>query len=455
MTPNCLKLNAIYTCTLHLIFFLCFITIPAHANQSQYAQYTVLNENQYRQTIKTTRAKVQRLLNALQTYRHQNTNAQVAYIAQQLADIPYLPFGAMGEGDWQPLSFTYQPGAQHIKQFPVYRLDGLDCQTFVQIVMALLHANNLAQFDQTLLKIAYGAAGNPYGEIVRYYNRNNFIEGDFNPINQKNGWLTDVTSQGVLAPYTKVISATLNRQNWFLKQQENLAENVNVLSSQSGPAMVKRFTTVYSHLSFPHFLSERVTMTYLPKNTLAIRQKEGSYQLNQALFDKIPAPAVAEIIRDPKKWMRFGMKIKNNIGTETVVSHLGLLYRQTFNRGELMYRHINCGFGYQHKKICQVTSIICKKDKCRELMFAHATDAYPDDFYYYQQPNGHYVCSPQAPAPGVKWTKCNRIVRMPLFDYLTDVQFGYYRLMDNPSILGIHVEVMGSGSGSSCSSLTP
>src|SRR5258708_2678106 len=100
----------------------------------------------------------------------------------------------MGEGDWQPNSSIYQSGAAHLRQDPVYRLDGLDCQTFVQVAMALLHANSLDQFDNSILNIAYGAAGNSSEGIVHFYNRNNFADGDFNPVNENNGWLSDVTS---------------------------------------------------------------------------------------------------------------------------------------------------------------------------------------------------------------------------------------------------------------------
>ena len=39
-----------------------------------------------------------------------------------------------------------------------------------------------------------------------------------------------------------------------------------------------------------------------------------------------------------------------------------------------------------------------------------------------------------------KITQCNRIVTMPLTDYLTMKFNGEYRYMNNPSILGVHIE---------------
>jgi hypothetical protein len=242
----------------------------------------------------------------------------------------------MGEGDWQPKSFVYSPDAIHIKQNPVYRMDGLNCQTLVQVAMALYYSNQLSAFDRHYLKIAYGAAGNPDGEIVRYYNRNNFIDADFNPVNQRNGWLIDVTSHGVLAPYSKQIHATITRQKWFLRQRYHLADNIQVLAEASGPLMLDRFKTVYTALNFPHFDAEAITMSYLPKEMLAIRQEDDSFKPNQPLLDKIPTPAIVEIVRDPNRWNDYGIKVKDIIGTEETISHLGLLYRQTFKHGELI-----------------------------------------------------------------------------------------------------------------------
>jgi hypothetical protein len=38
------------------------------------------------------------------------------------------------------------------------------------------------------------------------------------------------------------------------------------------------------------------------------------------------------------------------------------------------------------------------------------------------------------------FTRCNRVNALPLFDYLTDYQYGTYWYMNNPGLLGIHVE---------------
>lgn len=419
------------------VFLILFFSMPAHAYKQ--ANYTVLNSKHYRQVVNDSRNKIHNLIHLLEPARQLSLNTQVALISQQLADIPYSESQTIGEGDWQPNSTTYKPGAVHIMQDPVYRLDYLDCQSFVTVAMALLHAKSLDEFDRNYLKISYGAAGNPDGEIVHYYNRNNFVDADLNPINQRNGWLTDITSQGELSEYAKITTANINRNEWFLtQQQKHLRENVRVLSAKNGPAMVKRFKTVYANLNFQ---PEQVSISYIPKNTLALLQPDGSYQPNATVLDNIPTPAVAEIITDTKKWFSGGINIKNLVGTDFNVSHFGLLYRQKFHNGELIYHKISCG-DLQQKRVCFVSPVICQKEQCDELMFANATAAYPNGFYWYQTSKGDYVCSSTPPKNRNKLTYCNRVEQLPLFAYLTDYQYGRFGHMRNPAFLGIHIETL-------------
>lgn len=404
------------------------------------ARYTVLDPIQYQQNVQDSRDKIQQLLKSLQSLNNLNANTRIALISQQLLGIPFIYSGAEGEGDWQPTSSTYQPGAVHVKQDPVYRLDGLNCQTFVQVAMALLYSKNLRYFDQNILKISYGAAGNPSREIVHYYNRNHFIDGDWNPINRRNGWLTDVTSQGELNSYTETTSANITRQNWFLFQQKNLYATVRVLNNLDGPAMAQRYMTTYSALNYPKFDSEIVPITYIPKEKIALLQPNGSYKPNQILLDKIPTPAVLEIVRDVKKWTLAGKNLKDVTGSEQNISHMGILYRKTFQQGETIYQKTTCNLNSKQEKVCTVKPVNCKKNQCIELMLVGTSSARPDGYYWYKKPDGNYTCSSKLPNNGASYTLCNRVVEVPLFDYLTDYQYGSYWYMNNPSLIGIHIE---------------
>ncbi len=408
--------------------------------------YTVItNQYSYRQVVNDSRNKVNAIIASLQPVRDQDFNTQITLISQKLADIPYLgTAAAMGEGDWQPDSSVYQGGAVHVQQDPVYRLDGLNCQTFVQVAMALLHATNQDNFDQHILKIAYGAAGNNLEDgMVHFYNRNNFVSGDFNPVNEKNGLLRDATSEGNLKELTKTTSATITRQQWFLKKQDGLTNPVTspvrVLSDLDGPKMIERFVTLYSKLPYPNFDSEKVSLTYIPKEQLATKQSDGSYQSNQAVLDAIPVPSVVEIVRDVKKWNMGVNNIREIIGSELNVSHMGLLYRQTFKQGQVIYQKIFCHYDEGQKKVCDVTPIVCQKNQCNELMFSQATNTYPDGYYWYQK-ESNYVCTSDKPADNIKSTSCNRVEQLPLADYITRQQYSAHPFMDTASIVGIHVE---------------
>lgn len=414
--------------------------MQAKSGTSRHRPYTLLDSDEYQRIFSQTRGKISAIIKRLRASRDLDRNAQTALIAKELADIPYLYSNGMGEGDWKSQSQVYQSGSLHINQNPLYRLDGLNCQTFVQIAMALLYSDNLHQFDTNILKIAYGAAGNPDGEIVHYYNRNNFIEADFNPVNQRNGWLSDVTRNGPLSTYAKTIEATVTRQKWFSRQLQNAADHVQVLRESAGPLMAKRFKRVYASLDFPRFDAERIRLSYIPKEWIALPQTDGSYRPNLSLLAKIPTPAVLEIVRDPDKWNIYGVKIKDIIGSELTVSHLGLLYRQSFDKGELIYRKTSCQMNSAEKKVCRVMPVTCQKKKCTELMYAHATDTFPVGYFWYQKSPGQYVCSPQPPARNIVYTRCNRVVAMPLYDYLTDYQAGEHWNMRLRSLIGVHIE---------------
>jgi hypothetical protein len=190
--------------------------------------------------------------------------------------------------------------------------------------------------------------------------------------------------------------------------------------------MTKRFISDYSHLNFPNFHSENINLRYIPKEFLAIRQTDGSFLPNQYLLNKIPTPAIAEIVRDVKKW-------------HLAISHIGLLYRQAFNKGDIIYQKISCFYGKKYKKTCVVLPVVCKKTTCHELMFAHATNIYPNSYFWYPISDENYVCTATPPPTHVKFTFCNRVMSKPFYDYLTDYQFGSYWNMTK-SILGVHLE---------------
>jgi len=400
--------------------------------------YTLLDKNDYQHIVHDARGKVLEILTLLKSNQAMSADDQIALIISQLIDKPYLTINGMGEGDWQPGSYTYKSGAAHIKQYPVYRFDGFDCQTFVQVVMSLLHAHSSDEFDERLIKIAYGAAGNPNGNIVRYYNRNHFVDADFNRINNQHGFLEDITKDKRFEKISKSQTITITRNEWFKKQIANLEDNVKVLNDQDGLAMAARFQQYYQNLPFPNFKLETIKINYLPKEELIRLTWNGKLIANKVLLDQIPTPAILENVRDVNSWQAFGRKMKDIIGSELSISHMGILYRHTFKKGEIIHYQTKCA--RDSKEVgCHVTPQTCQQNACQELMIAHATNHFPKHYLWYKKTNGDYTCSPYPPSKGTAYTSCNRVVAQPFFDYLTDKQFGDYWTM-MPSFLGVHVE---------------
>ncbi len=68
---------------------------------------------------------------------------------------------------------------------PLFRTDGVDCQTYVETVLAMANAKNLDQAKAVLTDIRY-ADGKP-----SFQTRNHFTEAQWLPVNSRKGYLKD------------------------------------------------------------------------------------------------------------------------------------------------------------------------------------------------------------------------------------------------------------------------
>jgi hypothetical protein len=120
---------------------------------------------------------------------------------------------------------------------------------------------------------------------------------------------------------------------------------------------------------------------------------------------------------------------------------MGFLYRDHFAHGDLIYQKITCDRNASVQKVCRVTPVFCEQAQgCTKTMFLHATDGYPQGYYYYKNAEGDYRCTAEKPSAGIKYTTCNRVLALPLGDYFTTYRYRKYIYMLRPSILGIHIE---------------
>ena len=105
--------------------------------------------------------------------------------------------------------------------------------------------------------------------------------------------------------------------------------NILVLSSINGTLFPK---------------SEHVAIDYIDKNDLIVKNNKGHYIANKELLQKITTPAIIEIVRDDSKWIIGGKTINQIIGSGINVSHIAILYRHHFKKGEVIYQKTTCSY---------------------------------------------------------------------------------------------------------------
>ncbi len=408
------------------------------------SNYTLISHPAYQRIMRQSRIQTRQIIHKLQINHSQTNLNQLFYTASQFfLNTPYKAAHPDGEGDW--CSPTIKSAhCTHIQQDPIYRTDQFVCSTYVAQLLALIKANNILNYEKNLLSIKYGAAHEPPSTIT-YYNRNNFTSTDFNRANEDNGLFSNAMISKKIKPYTKKVTVTINHRGWFQQQQSktNVKQNVRTFTKTDGLRMQKRFNGFYPD-QFHLFKPQTIDFRYIPKNSILIstlKQGHLAYKINQQLLDLIPTPSVAEITRDHLKWRFHNKPIAHTLHSGIAVSHLGLLYRFHYKDHDLIYPKIECN-DTSALPSCKVVRQYCQnKQGCTKLMFTHATEAYPKNYYFYQNTGGHFFCTAQKPSHFKgKITQCNRIVTMPLTDYLTMKFNGEYRYMNNPSILGVHIE---------------
>ncbi|MGC4117079.1 MAG: DUF1460 domain-containing protein [Myxococcales bacterium] len=122
--------------------------------------------------IEPTPAQVEEVVSSLAALPDFRTRLVAA--SERFLGVPYL-FDPLGEGTGTPPD-----------EDPRLRFDQLDCQTFLETVLALARAKSAAEVIPLLDDIRY--LGSP-----AYAHRNHFFEGQWVPANTKKGFVRDAT----------------------------------------------------------------------------------------------------------------------------------------------------------------------------------------------------------------------------------------------------------------------
>ena len=201
-----------------------------------------------------------------------------------------------------------------IDQCPLIRLDKFDCETFVTSMLALAFSNNKEDYIRCLRILRY------HDGEVGFLTRHHFTSSEWNRENIQQGFIQDITKSIVNKHKKNVFKLSrtmIDKAAWLKKlpassvrlvHQEEVAKKLNLLKQQA--AACKK---VY------------VKLPYIPLTELFL--KNG--QANNFLFNQIPNGAIIEIIRP--NW-----NLKNKIGTNLDVSHMGFAFRYN---GKLWFRN--------------------------------------------------------------------------------------------------------------------
>lgn len=234
---------------------------------------------------------ISELYHRLESLPTTSMTERIDWISAQFKGEKYI-LGALGEG----------PNARY-DQFPKYRVDGFDCDTYVTTVLSLALANSLNSFKQCLKFVRY-----KNGKVT-YIDRNHFTSIDWNHENQQRGVLKDITlnfkdkDQKPVAVYAK---ALINKSGWYEHktittirlEKDNKTEQLKRLAE-----LKKKGETLGATPS---------SIAYIPLTALFNKNSVP----NEYLFAQIPQSSIIEIIRP--NW-----DLRELIGTCLNVSHLG------------------------------------------------------------------------------------------------------------------------------------
>lgn len=233
-----------------------------------------------------------------------NLSARIAYFSEQFLGHPYA-LGALGEG----------PRAR-FDQNPLYRTDAFDCETYVDTVIALARAHNIAEFQHNIRHIRYRNGH------VSFVDRNHFTCLDWNHNNQHQGIVTDITTSlrdANDSPTANMAHAIIDKPNWY--QHFSLA--IIRLHHSTPTERAQRLAELKR--KGLHLKRETSTIPYIPLTALF----DQSGHPNTQLFNQIPNAAIIELVRP--NW-----DMEQQIGTHLNVSHLGFAI---WKNGVLLFRH--------------------------------------------------------------------------------------------------------------------
>ena len=239
-------------------------------------------------------ASIQELYHSLSATQNSSFVEKLSWFSSQFQDRAYL-LGALGEG----------PNARY-DQFPRYRTDAFDCDTYVNTVLALALSDSLPTFQQCINNLRY------INGIVSYVNRKHFTSVDWNTSNQQSGLLVDITlsihdkKNQRVAQYA---SAVIDKPGWYAHKTMATIR----IKSQNYSKHRQRLIELQAKGRGLAIIRSQIPL--LPFTVLFPKNNEPDLYL----FAQIPHGAVIELVRE--NW-----DLRKELGTFLDISHLGFAF---------------------------------------------------------------------------------------------------------------------------------
>lgn len=254
--------------------------------------------------------KIKELYHILNSRPNSSMQYRIDWFSEQFKGAKYI-LGALGEGADAPYD-----------QYPKYRVDGFDCDTYVNTVLALATANSLKTFQQCINFNRY-----TNGKIS-YINRNHFTSLDWNKYNQQRGLLKDITlniTNKQKRPVALYANTLIDKPGWYAHKNIDSIR----LQQRNDDLQKKRLSEL--KIKGSHLKAIRSQIPYIPLTALFPKDdKPDDY-----LFSQIPNGAIIEIIRPD--W-----NLREKIGTNLDVSHLGFAI---WKNKQLFFREASSIYG--------------------------------------------------------------------------------------------------------------
>lgn len=252
---------------------------------------------------------IQNMYRSLRSMKRLSMSERIDWFSEHFKDSRYI-LGSLGEGSHA-----------RYDQYPSYRIDAFDCDTYVNTVVALALANSLQGFQHCMKLLRYKNG------TVCYIKRNHFTSIDWNANNQQRGILKDITTSIVdqqNKPVAQSVTTLINKPNWYAHKT---LKDIRLIT-ESDVEQNKRLQELKAQGQ--KLKTKSYTLAYLPLDRLFNQEKSNDYLLSQ-----IPNAAIIEIVRP--HW-----DLRQQIGTFLDISHLGFAI---WKDGTLYFRQASSQYG--------------------------------------------------------------------------------------------------------------